>query len=386
MRICLVYDCLFPHTVGGAERWYRNLGERLAADGHDVTYLTLRQWNRGTDPGFAGVKVRAVGPRMALYTKPGQRRILPPVAFGLGVLWHLLRHGRRYDVVHTASFPYFSLLAAGFARSLGRYRLVVDWHEVWTRSYWREYLGRFAGWIGWRVQRLCARIPQKAFCFSQLHGARLRAEGLHGEPTVLAGEYAGALAAHPVRDAEPVVLFAGRHIPEKRVPAVVRAVAHAREQLPELRAEILGDGPQREEVLSLVSSLGLAQAIEVPGFLETAAVQDAMHRALCMLLASRREGYGMVVIEAASHGTPSIVVADPDNAAVELVSEGENGFVAASASAADLAAAIARVHDGGRSLRDSTAAWFARNSERLSLESSLQIALRAYGAEAIVRS
>ena len=67
MRICLVYDCLFPYTVGGAERWYRNLAERLAADGHEVTYLTLRQWGRGEDPGVAGVDVRAVGPRMALY-------------------------------------------------------------------------------------------------------------------------------------------------------------------------------------------------------------------------------------------------------------------------------------------------------------------------------
>ena len=47
MRVCVVYDCLFPHTVGGAERWYRNLAERLAADGHDVTYLPLRQWPRG---------------------------------------------------------------------------------------------------------------------------------------------------------------------------------------------------------------------------------------------------------------------------------------------------------------------------------------------------
>ena len=32
MRICLVYDCLFPYTVGGAERWYRNLGERLGRE------------------------------------------------------------------------------------------------------------------------------------------------------------------------------------------------------------------------------------------------------------------------------------------------------------------------------------------------------------------
>src|SRR5262249_48379662 len=44
VRICIVYDCLYPHTVGGAERWYRNLSERLADEGHDVTYLTLRQW------------------------------------------------------------------------------------------------------------------------------------------------------------------------------------------------------------------------------------------------------------------------------------------------------------------------------------------------------
>ena len=112
MRICLVYDCLFPHTVGGAERWYRNLAERLAADGHEVTYLTLRQWDRGVDPGVNGVDVRVVGPRMRLYSGSGRRRMLPPLVFGAGVLWHLLRHGRRYDVVHTCSFPYFSLLAA----------------------------------------------------------------------------------------------------------------------------------------------------------------------------------------------------------------------------------------------------------------------------------
>ena len=115
MRICLVYDCLFPYTVGGAERWYRNLAQRLAADGHDVTYLTLRQWDRGEVGEIPGVRVVAAGPRMALYRADGPRRVAPPLVFGAGVLWHLLRHGSSYDVVHTASFPYFSLLAAGAA-------------------------------------------------------------------------------------------------------------------------------------------------------------------------------------------------------------------------------------------------------------------------------
>src|SRR5208283_2575449 len=153
MRICLIYDCLFPYTVGGAERWYRNLAERLAADGHEVTYLTLRQWKRGEQAEIGGgVRVVSGGPRMALYTKSGRRRTLPPIVFGMGVLLHLLRRGRRYDVVHTASFPYFSLLAAGLVRPLVGFVLVVDWHEVWSRDYWREYLGRGPGAVGYLVQ------------------------------------------------------------------------------------------------------------------------------------------------------------------------------------------------------------------------------------------
>src|SRR3954468_12819934 len=161
MRICLVYDCLYPWTVGGAERWYRNLGERLAGDGHEVTYLTLRQWQRDQPPDVPGVRVVAVGPRMALYTPDGRRRIAPPLAFGAGGVARLVRRGRRYDVVHTASFPYFSLLAAALARPLARFRLVVDWFEVWSREYWRSYLGRIGGPVGAAVQRACARVPQR---------------------------------------------------------------------------------------------------------------------------------------------------------------------------------------------------------------------------------
>src|SRR3954462_5868415 len=116
MRVCLVYDCLFPYTVGGAERWYRNLAQRLAADGHEVTYVTLRQWARGEAGDVPGVRVVAVGPRLGLYPTSGRRRVGPPLAFGLGVLAHLLRRGGDYDVVHTASFPYFGLLAAGALR------------------------------------------------------------------------------------------------------------------------------------------------------------------------------------------------------------------------------------------------------------------------------
>lgn len=383
MRVCLVYDCLFPHTVGGAERWYRNLAERLASDGHAVTYLTLRQWSRGVDPGVPGVRVVAVGPRLGLYTASGRRRVGPPLVFGLGVLWHLARFGGRYDVVHTASFPYFGLLAAGALRRWRRFRLVVDWHELWTREYWRDYLGRAGGWAGWRIQRACARIPQRAFCFSRLHAARLAREGVRGEVTVLRGQFVREGDPQVERyAAEAVVVFAGRHIPEKQVPAIVPAVALARASAPDLRAEIYGDGPERARVLSLVRSLGLESAVEVPGFVEHERVHAALARASCLVLPSRREGYGLVVVEACAAGTPAVVVADPDNAATELIAEGVNGFVAPSASAADLAAAILRVLEAGPALRESTAAWYASHARELSLADSLERVAAAYGAPA----
>jgi glycosyltransferase involved in cell wall biosynthesis len=377
VRICLVYDCLFPYTVGGAERWYRNLADRLAANGHDVTFLTRRQWERNGDVDVPGVRVIAVSPRTELYAR-GRRRVLPPLQFGLGVWRHLRRHGAQYDVVHTASFPYFSLLGAASARKRGGFRLVVDWHEAWTRDYWREYLGRLGGAIGWRIQRACIRVRQRAFCFSRLHEQRLREEGLQAELTRLEGQYVGSSLTVEPQPARAVVVFAGRHIPEKRVPALVPAIAEARRDLPQLEGEIYGDGPERALVLDAIARTGLDGVVRAPGFVPAQVLDDALATALCLVLPSRREGYGLVVIEAAARGVPVVVVVGPDNAAVELVEDGTNGVVATSAEPRELAAAIIRVHEGGQELRASAAEWFRRNAKRLSFDPSFERVLEAY--------
>jgi glycosyltransferase involved in cell wall biosynthesis len=372
VRVCVVYDCLFPYTVGGAERWYRNLAQRLAAEGHEVTYLTLRQWPRGERGEVPGVHVVAAGARLALYRGAGQRRIVPPLVFGAGVLLHLARHGRRYDVVHTCSFPYFSLLAAAMLRRVCRYRLVVDWFELWSDEYWREYLGA-AGGVGAFVQRQCLRVRQHAFAFAQLTAERLKQSGLQGDVQVLRGLYSGPESPPAPVPAEPLVVFAGRHIPEKRAPAVVAAVART-----DLRARILGDGPEYEQVKAAIAEHGVGDRVEAPGFVPTEQVEQDLARALCLVLPSRREGYGLVVVEAASMGTPSVLVRDPDNAATELIEEGVNGFVAESPSAEDLAAAIEKVVAAGPALRASTAEWFGRNAHRLSLDGSLDAVAASY--------
>jgi glycosyltransferase involved in cell wall biosynthesis len=377
LHICLVYDLLYPYTIGGAERWYRSLAEHLAAEGHRVTYLTMGHWPDGEVAEVPGVEVIPVARGTELYTASGRRRIGPPLRFGVGVLRHLARAGGRYDVVHTASFPYFSLLAAAVARRRHPFRIVVDWFEVWSREYWREYLGPVGGRIGLAVQRRCIRLRQQAFCFSRLFAGRLQEQGLRGDVTVLGGIYAGPPGTPP-EPAEPLVVFAGRHIPEKQATALVPAIARARERVPELRAEILGDGPARPEVLRLIAEHALDGAVKAPGFVAEDRLRNVLRRALCLALPSRREGYGLVVVEAAALGVPSVVVRGPDNAATELVEEGENGAVADSAEPAELAAAILRVHEAGPALRESTAAWYDRNADRLSLERSLETVLAAY--------
>jgi len=387
MRVCVVYDCLFPYTVGGAERWYRNLAERLLSSGHEVTYLTLRQWDRGEALDLdERIRVVAAGPRMALYTPSGRRRILPPLVFGLGVFLHLLRNGRRYDVVHTCSFPYFSLLAAALLRRPMRYGLVVDWFEVWSSSYWREYLGALGGRLGLMVQRLCARVPQRAYCFSELHAERLREEGLRGEVTVLRGLYAGPSEPVEPRAADPLVLFAARLIPEKQVTLGVAAIALAAERIEGLRGEFVGDGPERGALEAAIAAHGLEGIVVARGFVSAEALDEEMRRALCMLLPSRREGYGMVVVEAGARGTPSVVVPGADNAATELIVEGVNGTIAAGADAQDVADAIVRVHEQGLALRERTAEWFAQEAEQLSLESSLATVAAGYSNDHRQRS
>ena len=382
MRVCVVYDCLFPYTIGGGERWYRALAERLAADGHQVTYLTLRQWNRGerADAG-AGVRVVAVGPRSALYVR-GRRRIVPPLLFGVGVFWHLLRHPRSYDVVHTSSFPFFSLLAAAALRPIGRYELVVDWFEVWTIDYWREYLGRVGGRIGWLVQRLCAAVPQRALCLAHKHARRLVAAGLRSEPLVIRrGLYGTPPDPAHRRPSEPLVVFVGRLIPEKQAAAVVPAVALAAERLPGLRGVIFGEGPDSEQVLAAISRLGPEPPVRAAGFVSESELTATLASALCLMLPTRREGLGTVVMEAAALGVPSIVVEGPDNGATELIDPGRNGFVAPTAAPGDLAEAIAAVHRGGERMRQDTIAWYEAHATELSLDGSIDAVLELYRGE-----
>jgi glycosyltransferase involved in cell wall biosynthesis len=357
----------------------RDLALSLARAGNDVTYLTMRHWEPADEPQLEGVRIVGLVPPGRVYQEE-RRSLGPPLRFGVAVARHLWSHGRSYDVVNTASFPYFPVLAAAWTRRRGRFKLVVTWFEIWTKDYWKRYAGTIVGTVGWRVQRACVRVPQTAFCISQMHATRLVDEGFRGTPIVLPGLYAGDVEPTPADHVDPnLVVYAGRHVREKRIDALVEGLAVARTRRPDLRLELFGDGPERPRLESLAVRLGVERAVVFHGRRPEDEVAAAIARAACLATASEREGYGLIVVEAAARGTPSVVVAGSENAAFELVKEGINGAVAADPSPSQIADAVLSTLDGGDGLRSSTVSWFHQNAASLRIDRSIDLVAETIG-------
>ena len=230
------------------------------------------------------------------------------------------------------------------------------------------------------VQQAAVLASPLSFPISEHTAARLRERGVRGPVYVLPGLVHDAVTTQPTLAVPntPHVVYVGRHIPDKRVETVPAAVARARVALPDLHATVLGDGPSRPAVLAEVSRLDLGDVVAAPGFIEQDVLDATLRSASCLVLPSSREGYGIVVVEAAARGTPSVVVAGPDNSAVDLVVDGVNGVVAASTEPAVLAAAIIQVVKAGAALRDRTARWFADGADTRSARASAEMICKVY--------
>lgn len=378
-RVALICEHRYPYTVGGAQRFYGTLGESWAAE-RPVTYLTRRFWpgaaRREEDGvelvGLSAVRGSGAGPL---------RRGLAKGLFALAVGWHLARHGGRYAVVHCSCFPHLVLLAAriGLALRPGTL-LVADWHEVLPRATWRRRLGR-VGELGYLAQRLVVGAGRGAITFSRLHERRLHEEGRHDGvfrvPEFPTEQRAPIPGPEPER--EELIVFAGRLVDEKRAHLVPAVLAELRRRAPGYRAEIFGAGPDEERVRRAAEEHGVADAVALRGFAPWEELSLAMRRAGALVFPSEREGFGLVVIEAAAHGLPVVLTAGEDNASTELVEDGRNGVVCATADPAEQAEAVLALA-ARADVHTATADWFAEAAERYSVESCRRELERVHAA------
>jgi glycosyltransferase involved in cell wall biosynthesis len=317
MRIAILYDCVYPYTIGGVERRVREIGRRLAARGHEVHHFGMTFWDGPGTIEEGGVHIHGVSPASPLYS--GGRRAILPAARYAGSLFLPLLSGN-FDLIDAQQFPYLHCLPAAFAAAARRIPLVVTWHEVWG-PYWKDYLGRAMGIVGELTEQIVARLPASIAAVSRTTADQLGSLGIGGQVEIIPnGIDPLVIAAAPPADGHWDILSAGRLIPEKRIDLLLDAVPYLIAEYPSLRVLILGDGPSRPALEGLASLLGIQEHVTFAGFVpDPATVIGFMKSAGVFVSPSIREGFGMAALEAMACGTPVVTVDHPRNAVRELV-------------------------------------------------------------------
>ncbi len=146
---------------------------------------------------------------------------------------------------------------------------------------------------------------------------------------------------------EHYVLGMGRLVPQKGFERLLRAFH--RLDRPALHLVILGEGPERANLLRLARELGLEGRLHLPG--HVAEIETWYRHAACFVLSSRYEGWPCVLMEALATGCP-VVSFDCDYGPSDILEGGKYGLLAPEGDVEGLAEGIARVLDDDALRRD----------------------------------
>ncbi|MGK2853334.1 MAG: glycosyltransferase family 4 protein [Microbacteriaceae bacterium] len=380
LRVVIIYDCLFPINAGGGERVYRRIAELMEVAGGDVTYVTRMQWGHD-DPPQAVFDIAPVW-RGEIHDSSGDRTLSSALGFSFAVFRYLCKRRGDFDLVFVSALPVLNLFAVRLALLGSRAVIVADWLEVWRWRKWRTYSGMVVGTVAFLLQAIGLHIGDLLTADSQFTADRARHYRRSAEPLVLGLVDLADPPGHVTlsRPDAPFILFVGRHIADKRLIELPAAMLVARSAFPDLRLVIVGQGPETEAVRTRVQTLGLESAVSFAGRVSDEMLGELMSTARVLVNPSQREGFGLVVAEAAAHGTPSVVVAGEDNAAAELVVDGVNGYIADSTEPSVLGRMLVRAVEAGEALRASTLAWFDEARINNGLAASVDTLIERYRA------
>jgi len=275
---------------GGSELYVESVAAGMAAGGAAVTYFCADHGLAPRDEVKNGVHYVRRGGRHTVYLRAA-------------LLLLTGRLGRRGSIVEVHNGVPF------LARLWSRRPVVVLVHHV-HREQWSVVFGPLGARIGWWLEsRLAPRVNRRCpyVAVSEVTKAELATMGVAPERTDVV--YNGTPEPLPPavgRSDGPRVVVLGRVVPHKRVEIVLRAVAELRRQWPTLRCDVAGDGYWMPHVQELVAELGLDDAVTLHGWVSEQTKADLLAQAWVHAVPSLKEGWGLSVMEAATHGTPSL--------------------------------------------------------------------------------
>lgn len=212
-----------------------------------------------------------------------------------------LRMSRGCDRIicgHVAQLP-----VAWLARRLNprlRYYLVAHGIEAWRSFNLAE--------------RVALRGAEKIFCVSDYTRRELLRNCLMPDGRAVVVHNAldphfEIAPGHPLAQCPPVILTVTRLTYSDRY----KGVQHIIEAMPAIRAEIpgavlriVGRGDDLPRLQTLSNQLGLANAVEFVGFINDRRLAEEMHACRLFALPSKKEGFGLVFLEAMAHGRPCL--------------------------------------------------------------------------------
>lgn len=287
---------------GGSEQYLERVGGLLAADGVEVVVRTARHRGSARRETRDGMRFSRGGGRLTVY--PRALIALAASRFGVGGL-----AGFRPDViVDTHNGMGF------FAALTTRTPVVVLVHHC-HKEQW-PVAGRLLGKLGWWLESVASpwahrRAQYLTVSLPSLEALVRLGVGRERAAVVRAGVDQppdGAPIGEPAtRDPRPTLCVLTRLVPHKRVEDVLETVAALRaDGLSELRLDVVGDGWWAGNLKRRAEELGVADAVVFHGRVDERRKHEILSRAWLHVMPSMAEGWGLVVIEAALHGVPTI--------------------------------------------------------------------------------
>ena len=287
---------------GGSEAYLQRIGAQLAAAGVTVTLRTARYSGAPRHEVVDGVRIRRAGGRYSVYVWALLAMALNELGARLGP--GPLRRVRPDVVVDTQNgLPFLARLVYGR-------RVAVLVHHC-HREQW-PVAGPVLGRLGWFVEStLSPRVNRRnQYVTVSLPSARdLVALGIDNARIAVVRnglDEAPAQSLSGPRAATPRVVVLSRLVPHKQIEDALRAVAELLPRLPNLHLDIVGDGWWRQRLIDHGQRLGISGAVTFHGHVDDVTKHHVLQSSWVHLLPSRKEGWGLAVVEAAQHGVPTI--------------------------------------------------------------------------------
>nr|WP_120491636.1 glycosyltransferase family 4 protein [Corynebacterium lactis] len=298
---------------GGSERYLERVASYLAAHGHEVVYRTAAYPGAPELSSRDGVVFSRAGGNFSVYVRAWGAMVA--ARFGLGAIGRSL--GGRPDVVLDTQngVPFFSQI---FASTLSRTSIVVLTHHC-HREQW-PVAGPVVAKLGWFIEsRLSPLIHRRCryITVSEPSAAELVELGVDvGRIEIIrngvdpipeeARSTAGVGDAAIAKGEAPHLVTLSRLVPHKQIEHAIDVLADLIEDYPGAVLDVIGSGWWHDNLVEYARDKGVSDHVVFHGQVSEADKHRILAGACIHLMPSRKEGWGLAVIESAQHGVPTV--------------------------------------------------------------------------------